>query len=102
HHHLLNFQIWFISIPRSEAEPDDFCVEITLYAARIDLGLSNGGGSLRARITRSLGRKFGSQVKANLNTLEHPNGVRGNAACMGGTHFNMLARAYLVLTDAGE
>ncbi|RCN50981.1 hypothetical protein ANCCAN_02768 [Ancylostoma caninum] len=84
-----------------ESEPDDFCVEITLYAARTDLGLSDGGGSLRTRITRSLGRRFGGQVKLNLNTMELPHGVRGDSA-VGGTHFNMLARAYLVLTDAGD
>ncbi|KAK5972394.1 Anillin domain-containing protein [Trichostrongylus colubriformis] len=84
-----------------EGEPDDFCVEITLYAARTDLGLSDGGGSLRTRITRSLGRRFGGQVKSNLSTMEPPNGLRGDSA-IGGTHFNMLARAYLVLTDAGD
>ncbi|CAJ0608927.1 unnamed protein product [Cylicocyclus nassatus] len=85
-----------------EAEPDDFCVEITIYGARIDLGLSNGGGSLRSRITRSLGRKFGGQVKANLNSLDFQNSIRGNSFCMAGTHFNILARACLVLNDAGE
>ncbi|KAK6766230.1 hypothetical protein RB195_025867 [Necator americanus] len=84
-----------------ESEPDDFCVEITLYAARTDLGLSDGGGSLRTRITRSLGRRFGGQVKSNLSTMEPPNGIRGDSP-IGGTHFNMLARAYLVLTDAGD
>ncbi|EYC35914.1 hypothetical protein Y032_0959g3215 [Ancylostoma ceylanicum] len=84
-----------------ESEPDDFCVEITLYAARTDLGLSDGGGSLRTRITRSLGRRFGGQVKLNLNAMELPHGFRGDSA-VGGTHFNMLARAYLVLTDAGD
>ncbi|VDM64766.1 unnamed protein product [Angiostrongylus costaricensis] len=84
-----------------ESEPDDFCVEITLYAARTDLGLSNGGGSLRTKITRSLGRRFGGQVKTSLNTTERLNGVRGDSA-VGGTHFNMLARAFLVLTDAGD
>ncbi|KAK6052596.1 hypothetical protein COOONC_09899 [Cooperia oncophora] len=31
----------------------------------------------------------------------HANGVRPDTA-IGGTHFNMLARAYLVLTDAGD
>lgn len=84
-----------------ESEPDDFCVEITLYAARTDLGLSDGGGSLRSRITRSLGRRFGGQVKTSLSTMESQSGVRGDSA-IGGTHFNMLARAYLVLTDAGD
>ncbi|KAJ1368192.1 hypothetical protein KIN20_029272 [Parelaphostrongylus tenuis] len=84
-----------------ESEPDDFCVEITLYAARTDLGLSDGGGSLRTKITRSLGRRFGGQVKTSLNTTERPDVVRGDTA-VGGTHFNMLARAYLVLTDAGD
>ncbi|KJH40874.1 hypothetical protein DICVIV_13161 [Dictyocaulus viviparus] len=84
-----------------ESEPDDFCVEITLYAARTDLGLSDGGGNLRTRITRSLGRRFGGQLKTSLNTVEYPNGVR-NESTVGGTHFNMMARAYLVLTDASD
>ncbi|WKY15885.1 hypothetical protein Q1695_000958 [Nippostrongylus brasiliensis] len=84
-----------------EREPDDFCVEITIYAARTDLGLSDGGGSLRTRITRSLGRRFGGQVKSNLSAVESSSGARGDTA-IGGTHFNMLARAYLVLTDAGD
>ncbi|VDP62892.1 unnamed protein product [Heligmosomoides polygyrus] len=87
------------------------------------MGLSDGGGSLRSRITRSLGRRFGGQVvrriliseadsnsellsvplstKTSLSTMESQSGVRGDSA-IGGTHFNMLARAYLVLTDAGD
>lgn len=39
--------------------------------------------------------------KTSLSTMESQSGVRGDSA-IGGTHFNMLARAYLVLTDAGD
>ena len=46
----------------SEGEPDDFCIEISLFAARTDQGLVDSGGSLRSKITRSLGRKFGTTV----------------------------------------
>ncbi|XGW08705.1 hypothetical protein V3C99_011207 [Haemonchus contortus] len=83
-----------------EGEPDDFCIEITLYAARTDLGLYHGGGGLRTRITRSLGRRFGGQVKSSLSAMDPPN-MPGEPT-IGGTHFNMLARAYLVLTDASD
>ncbi|CAJ0606799.1 unnamed protein product [Cylicocyclus nassatus] len=82
-----------------EGEPDDFCIEMTLYAARTDPFLTDGNGGLRTRIARSLGKKFGSYVKSNLNTTE-PYSLRGN--CIGSTNYNLLARAYLVLTDAGD
>ena len=46
----------------SESEPDDFCIEVSLFAARTDQGLVDSSGSLRSKITRSLGRKFGTNV----------------------------------------
>ncbi|VDL78038.1 unnamed protein product [Nippostrongylus brasiliensis] len=60
-----------------EREPDDFCVEITIYAARTDLGLSDGGGSLRTRITRSLGRRFGGQVVSGVEFIQKAQVYKG-------------------------
>ena len=46
-----------------ENETEDFCIEMAIYAARTDSGTSSdNSGSLRAKISRSLGRKFGSSV----------------------------------------
>ncbi|CAD6191176.1 unnamed protein product [Caenorhabditis auriculariae] len=46
----------------AENEPEDFVVEVSIFAARTDYGPMDGGDSLRSKITRSLGRKFGSSV----------------------------------------
>ncbi|CAB3401160.1 unnamed protein product [Caenorhabditis bovis] len=93
-----------VNIPDSfifDNEPEDFFVEISIYGARTDYGLETSGGSLRNRISRSLGRKFGSSVKTQNNVQEMKKSPHFEQA-VGGTHFNLLAKATLGITDAGE
>ncbi|CAJ0569394.1 unnamed protein product, partial [Mesorhabditis spiculigera] len=57
-----------VAFPESfvfQNEADDFCIELCVYAARTDAGNDNSG-SLRQRISRSFGKKFGLQVKSQL------------------------------------
>uniref|UniRef100_A0A8R1I6E4 Anillin domain-containing protein n=1 Tax=Caenorhabditis japonica TaxID=281687 RepID=A0A8R1I6E4_CAEJA len=83
-------------------EPEDFFVDILIYAARTDYGLEHhSGGSLKSRITRSIGRKFGSSVKSQSSTLEVSKNPRINQN-ISGAHYNLLAKATLCITDACE
>ncbi|CAI2357598.1 unnamed protein product [Caenorhabditis sp. 36 PRJEB53466] len=83
-------------------EPEDFNVDILIYAARTDYGLEhNSGGSLKSRITRSIGRKFGASVKSQGLTQEMAKGQRLDQT-ISGAHYNLLAKATLCITDACE
>ncbi|CAJ0569396.1 unnamed protein product, partial [Mesorhabditis spiculigera] len=88
-----------VAFPESfvfQNEPDDFCIELCVYAARTDAGNDNSG-SLRQRISRSFGKKFGLQVKSQLQDQR-----RQIPETIGGSHFNLIARCLFVLTDASE
>ncbi|CAG8860261.1 PH domain-containing protein [Caenorhabditis elegans] len=83
-------------------EPEDFNVDILIYAARTDYGLENNtGGSLKSRITRSIGRKFGSSVKSQVSTPEMLKSPRLDQT-ISGAHYNLLAKATLSIADACE
>ncbi|CAJ0914090.1 unnamed protein product, partial [Mesorhabditis belari] len=77
-------------------EPEDFFVDLCIYAARTDGG-NDASGSLRQRITRSFGKKFGLQVKSQLSEQR-----RQIPETVGSAHFNLIARCLLVLSDASE
>ncbi|CAI5455530.1 unnamed protein product [Caenorhabditis angaria] len=85
-------------------EPEDFCVDILIYAARTDYGIENNmsNGSLRSRISRSLGRKFGASVKAQTSQANEPKRSPRFDQSVGGAHYNLLAKASLMITDASE
>ncbi|KAF1746855.1 hypothetical protein GCK72_023313 [Caenorhabditis remanei] len=83
-------------------EPEDFHVDILIYAARTDYGLENNtGGSLKSRITRSIGRKFGASVKSQTASHEMSKSPRLDQT-ISGAHYNLLAKATLCIADACE
>ncbi|EFO97426.1 hypothetical protein CRE_16652 [Caenorhabditis remanei] len=97
-------------------EPEDFHVDILIYAARTDYGLeNNSGGSLKSRITRSIGRKFGASVvrfiilfsfisvlqKSQTTSHEMSKSPRLDQT-ISGAHYNLLAKATLCIADACE
>lgn len=83
-------------------EPEDFNVDILIYAARTDYGLEHSsGGSLKSRITRSIGRKFGASVKSQTTAPEMAKSPRLDQT-ISGAHYNLLAKATLCIADACE
>ncbi|CAO4383223.1 unnamed protein product [Caenorhabditis nigoni] len=83
-------------------EPEDFHVDILIYAARTDYGLEHhSGGSLKSRITRSIGRKFGASVKSQNTPPEISKSPRFDQT-ISGAHYNLLAKATLCIADACE
>ncbi|GMR61687.1 hypothetical protein PMAYCL1PPCAC_31882, partial [Pristionchus mayeri] len=95
----VNFNESFVFSSKS----DDFCLEIDLFAARTD-DIDGSGGSIAQRITRSLGRKLGQSTKQKLTVGEEALKASLHTApqALGSTQFNLLARAQLAISDAGE
>ncbi|KAF8355992.1 hypothetical protein PRIPAC_97615, partial [Pristionchus pacificus] len=95
----VNFNESFVFTSKS----DDFCLEIDLFAARTD-DIDASGGSIAQRITRSLGRKLGQSTKQKLTVGEEALKASLHTAphALGSTQFNLLARAQLAISDAGD
>ncbi|GMT36777.1 hypothetical protein PFISCL1PPCAC_28074, partial [Pristionchus fissidentatus] len=95
----VNFNESFVFRSKS----DDFCIEIDVFAARTD-DLEASGGSIAQRITRSLGRKLGQSTKQKLTVGEEALKASLHTApqALGSTQFNLLARAQLAISDAGD
>ncbi|GMT05837.1 hypothetical protein PENTCL1PPCAC_28011, partial [Pristionchus entomophagus] len=95
----VNFNESFVFTSKS----DDFCLEIDLFAARTD-DIDGSGGSIAQRITRSLGRKLGQSTKQKLTVGEEALKASLHTApqALGSTQFNLLARAQLAISDAGD
>ncbi|KAK6102508.1 Cell division protein anillin family protein [Brugia pahangi] len=94
-----------------ENQPVDFEIEIQLYASRTDGGDSNQ--SLKQKLTRSFGRRFGANYKTNLlnddmipfdSLMNGENGSNGsNGSSQDSSNnkcFHLLGRTTLTLSDA--
>ncbi|VDM12716.1 unnamed protein product [Wuchereria bancrofti] len=91
-----------------ENQPVDFEIEIQLYATRTDGGDTNQ--SLKQKLTRSFGRRFGANYKTNLlndDMITFDSLITGENGSNGGNQdnsnnkcFHLLGRTTLTLSDA--